>query len=226
MFQNLQQLMKLLKMRLNKFRILLSLIGLLLVVYSCYNVSYLKDEYLLYNDLIKHDTLKIDLLGTFSIKTDDFVYNRIQYNNDVHYVIIDLKVFDDLSLDSILINTKSNLDVGFSRFSNTISYNHGLTLEQVTSFRFDTRINFEFQDVSKIDTIFRTSNYIGFIYEPTKIAITNKNHKQQIIFNDSHYNGDILCLIYKKAAKLYLIQIKPLDSRDINFDYINTLNIT
>lgn len=197
---------------------------LTLLVNSCYNASFEKNEYLLYEHIINSDSLKIDLLGTYSIKTEDFVYNRIQYSNNLIYVIIELKNLQDLNIDSVFINNESNIDVGFSRFSNTISYNRGFSLEHVTNFKLDSKFNFEFQDVSKIDTIFRDENLIGFIYSPMKLAITNRKHKQQMILNDSYYRGNILCLLYKEDSKVYLIQVKPTNSTDVDFSYIETLN--
>lgn len=98
-------------------------------------------------------------------------------------------------------------------------------MEHVTNFKLDSKFNFEFQDVSKIDTIFREENLIGFIYSPMKLAITNRKHKQQIILNDSYYRGNILCLLYKEDSKVYLIQVKPTNSTDIEFSYIETLNL-
>ena len=204
-------------------------IFLLTFLISCIDASVDKKTFKNYLFLINSDSLEYNPFAGTTVKTRYFVWNSIEYSGWLEFCIMDLKNASDIPLDSITLDDNFNYDIGFSRFSNTTSINNGHYLSYRNNYDFGGMIRMEFSDISDIDTVFKSANCMGFVCKPTKFALSDSDHHQQVIFDDEIRNNRILNLFYKSDSALYFIQIKSgnLNAKGkIDYSFIKYLKLT
>ena len=214
------------------FKIIIVSISMLLISYLSYffygiiRYSHSSDwrTYIQYMWIFK-DSAKKDINTNFCysyVKERD-IYNNFDYKDIYNIVVWEFKDLGNAELKKSIINQNVNLeDVKFES-GEILNKNSDLELTINYGFVFNSAINVNLDKYSKIERIFKGSNYKGFYGSINQMSFSNEKGEHQILSDFTKGPTPTVFLFYKGHQSFYVIMINSKNPFDE--DIIKILNL-
>lgn len=174
----------------------------------------------IFKDFAKKD---INTNFCYSYVKERDVYNNFDYKEIYNIVVWEFKDLGSAELKKSIINQNVNLeDVKFES-GEILNKNSDLEITINYGFIFNSGINVNLDKYSKIERIFKGTNYKGFYGSINQMSFSNEKGEHQILSDFTKGPTPTVFLFYKEHQSFYIIMINSKNPFDE--DVIKILNL-
>lgn len=171
------------------------------------------------------DSIKTDINPNFCysyVKKRD-VYNNFDYKDTHNIIVWEFKDMFNATLEKSTIN--QNVDLGNVKFESgeILNMNSDLEFNINYGFVFNSAINVNLDEYSKIQRSFKRANYKGFYGSINRMSFSNEKGEHQILSDFTKGPTPTIFLFYKGHQSFYIIMINSKNLFDENI--IKILNL-